>query len=53
MFFSLDGDWVRLSYPVANSDLSEAKVKAYLAALVNTAVDTMPLWNPRTGATGN
>ncbi len=53
MFFSLDGDWVRLSYPVANSDMSEAKVKAYLAALVNTAVDTMPLWKPGTGATGN
>jgi hypothetical protein len=53
MFFSLDGNWVRLSYPVANADMSEAKVKAYLTALVNTAVDTMPLWNPRTGATGN
>jgi hypothetical protein len=53
MFFSLDGNWVRLSYPVANADMSEAKVKAYVVALVNTAVDTMPLWNPRTGATGN
>jgi len=53
MFFSLDGNWVRLSYPVANADMSEAKVKAYVSALVNTAVDTMPLWNPRTGATGN
>ena len=53
MFFSLDGNWVRLSYPVANADMSEAKVKAYLTALVNTAVDTMPLWNPRTPATGN
>jgi hypothetical protein len=53
MFFSLDGDWVRLSYPVANADMSEAKVKAYLSALVNTAVDTMPFWNPRTSGTGN
>ena len=53
MFFSLDGNWVRLSYPVANADMSEAKVKAYVTALVNTAVDTMPLWNPKTGAAGN
>ncbi len=53
MFFSLDGSWVRLSYPLANADMSEAKVKAYVALLVNTAVDTMPLWKPRTGGTGN
>lgn len=53
MFFSLDGNWVRLSYPVANSDMSEAKVKAYVTTLVNTAVDTMPLWNQKNAATGN
>jgi hypothetical protein len=53
MFFSLDGNWVRLSYPVANADISEAKVKAYVTALVNTAVDTMPLWNQKNAATGN
>lgn len=48
MFFSLDGDWLRLSYPVPNNDMSEAKVKAYLEAVVNTAVDTEPLWDPKT-----
>ena len=53
MFFSLDGNWVRLSYPVANSEMSEAKVKAYVTALVNAAADTMPLWNQKNAATGN
>lgn len=48
MFFSIDGRWLRLSYPVPNSDMSNAKVKAYLEELVNTAVGTMPLWDPRT-----
>lgn len=48
MFFSVDGHWLRLSYPVPNSDMSAAKVKAYLEDLVNTAVNTMPLWDQRT-----
>lgn len=48
MFFSLDGNWLRLSYPVPNNDMSETKVKAYLEAVVNTAVDTEPLWDPKT-----
>jgi hypothetical protein len=48
MFFSVDGHWLRLSYPVPNSDMSEAKVKAFLTALISTAVDTMPLWDQRT-----
>ena len=47
MFFSLDGNRLRLSYPVPNNDMSEAKIKAYVEAIVNTAVDTMPLWNQR------
>jgi hypothetical protein len=48
MFFSIDGRWLRLSYPVPNNDMSEAKVKAYVEAVVNTAVDTMPLWDQKT-----
>jgi len=47
MYFSIDGRWLRLSSPVPNSDMSQAKVKAYLEDLVNTAVDTMPLWDTR------
>ena len=48
MFFSLDGRWLRLSYPVPNSDMSEAKVKAFLTAVISAAADTMPLWDQRT-----
>jgi hypothetical protein len=48
MFFSVDGNWLRLSYPVPNNDMSEAKVKAFLAALLTTVADTMPLWDQRT-----
>jgi hypothetical protein len=48
MFFSIDGNYLRLSYPVPNDDMSEAKVKAYVEALVNTTVNTMPLWNVKT-----
>jgi len=48
MFFSLDGSSrnVRLSYPVANTGLTEGKVKSYVKDLVDTAVNTMPLWDP-------
>ena len=48
MFFSLDGSsrHIRISYPVANVGLSEAKVKSYVKDLVDTAVNTMPLWDP-------
>jgi hypothetical protein len=48
MFFSLDGRWLRLSYPVPNSDMSEAKIKAFLTAVIGSAVETMPLWDQRT-----
>lgn len=49
MFFSLDGSRkVRLSYPVANSGLTEEKVKEYVKDLVDTAVNTMDLWDPST-----
>ena len=47
MFFSLDSSRkLRISYPVPNSGLTDAKLKAYVKELVNTAVDTMPLWDP-------
>ena len=48
MFFSLDGHWLRLSYPVPNSDMSEAKVKAFLTAVISAAANTKPLWDQRT-----
>lgn len=46
MFFSLDGPSrsIRISYPIANSGLTEAPVKGYVKDLVDTAVDTMALW---------
>ncbi|MGA7857615.1 MAG: hypothetical protein WCA11_06805 [Terracidiphilus sp.] len=47
LYFSINGRWLRLSSPIPNSDMSQAKVKTYLEDLVNTAVDTMPLWDPR------
>jgi hypothetical protein len=46
LFFSLNRRRVRLSYPVANAGLTEASVKADLKELVDTAVDTMKLWDP-------
>jgi hypothetical protein len=48
MFFSINGTWLRLSYPVPNNDMSTAKIKAYLEDLVNTAVSTEPLWDQKT-----
>ena len=48
MFFSISGRRLRLSSPVPNYDLTAATVKAYLQAVVDTAVDTMSLWDPAT-----
>lgn len=47
MFFSINGNSLRLSYPVPNNALNEKMVKAYLEELVNTAVDTEPLWDAK------
>ncbi len=47
-FFAINGHSLRLSAPVPNSNLSASTVKAYVEDLVNTAVDTMPLWDQRT-----
>jgi hypothetical protein len=44
MFFSLNGNALRLSYPIPNDDMSAGKIKAYMEALVDTAVSTRPLW---------
>jgi hypothetical protein len=48
MFFSISGRRLRLSYPVPNHDMNAGMVKSYFQALVDTAVDTMPLWNAGT-----
>jgi hypothetical protein len=47
-FFAINGNSLRLSSPVPNNNLSASTVKAYLEDLVNTAVDTMPLWDQKT-----
>jgi hypothetical protein len=48
MFFSINGDRLRLSYPVSNHDMDTAKVKAYVEAVVNEVVDTHDLWDSQT-----
>jgi hypothetical protein len=47
-FFAINGHSLRLSAPVPNNNLSASTVKAYVEDLVNTAVDTMPLWDQKT-----
>jgi hypothetical protein len=49
-FFSINGRWLRLSKPVPNFDRNQQKVKDHLEDLVNTAVDTMPLWQSLGGS---
>ena len=48
VFFSISGSSLRISSPVANSDMSEKKLKAYLEQLVNLAVDNHDLWDTKT-----
>ena len=48
VFFSIDGNWLRIASPLPNNDMSEAKLKGYLERLVNLAVDSHPLWDPKT-----
>jgi hypothetical protein len=45
VFFSISGNWLRISSPVANNNMSEAKLKAYLEQLVHLAVDNHDLWD--------
>ncbi len=49
-FFSINGEWLRLSSPVPNVNMNKEKVKAYVVDIVNTAVDTMPLWQSLGGS---
>lgn len=48
VFFSIGCNWLRISSPLSNNDMSEAKLKGYLEQLVNLAVDNHDLWDPKT-----
>jgi hypothetical protein len=48
VFFSIGGNWLRISSAVPNNNMSEAKLKAYLEQLVNLAVDNHDLWDTKT-----
>jgi len=48
VFFSIGGNWLRISSPLPNSDMSEKKLKVYLEQLVNLAVDNHDLWDTKT-----
>lgn len=48
VFFSIGGTSLRLSSPLPNNDMTEAKLKAYLEQLVNLAVDNHDLWDSKT-----
>lgn len=50
MFFSVNGDRLRLSYPVPNFSQTPELVKEYLDAFISTAMDNAALWDP--GALG-
>lgn len=47
VFFSISDNWLRISFPLTNSDLSEDKVKGYVENLVNLAFDNHDLWDPK------
>jgi hypothetical protein len=48
VFFSISGNWLRISSPVANNNMSQSTLKAYLEQLVHLAVDNHNLWDPKT-----
>lgn len=48
MFFAVNGEALRISYPVPNWGLSEATLKDFVNQLISTTVDTMPLWDQKT-----
>jgi len=48
VFFSISGNWLRISSPLGNNNMSEAKLKGYLEQLVHLAVDNHNLWDPKT-----
>jgi hypothetical protein len=45
MFFSVNGNSLRLSYPVPNFNQTSESVKEYLQAFVSTAMDNAALWD--------
>jgi len=47
VFFSISDNWLRISSPLPNNDMSEAKIKGYLERLVNLAVDNHDLWDTK------
>ncbi|HLY42186.1 MAG TPA: hypothetical protein VKR52_13310 [Terracidiphilus sp.] len=47
VFFSISDNWLRISSPLPNNDMSEAKIKGYLERLVNLAVDNHDLWDSK------
>jgi hypothetical protein len=47
VFFSISGNWLRISSPLANDNMSEAKLKGYLEQLIQLAVDNHNLWDPK------
>jgi hypothetical protein len=48
VFFSISGNWLHISSPVANNNMSESTLKAYLEQLVHLAVDNHDLWDSKT-----
>jgi hypothetical protein len=48
MFFSIAGRKLRLSYPVANHDLTPDLLKAYVDAVLTTVVESASLWDSAT-----
>jgi hypothetical protein len=48
VFFSISGNWLRISSPVANNNMSQSTLKAYLEQLVHFAVDNHELWDSKT-----
>lgn len=48
VFFSISGDWLRISLPLPNNSMTETRLKAYLEQLVNLAVDNHGLWDAKT-----
>jgi len=48
VFFSISRNWLRISSPLGNDNMSEAKLKGYLEQLVHLSVDNHNLWDPKT-----
>jgi hypothetical protein len=48
VFFSINGNWLRISSPVANNNMSQSTLKAYLEQLIHLAVDNHDLWDSKT-----